>query len=85
MISVRDEVLLGRTAEVGAVVDAVVGEATSLHDRPGIVETIVERYGITAAGAEEWLDATAFGERASFDPTIAADTLDTLRRTGFGG
>ena len=85
VIAVRDEVLLGRTAEVGRVVDAVVAQATALHDRPGIVDELADRYGITAEGARAWLEATTFALREAFDPRIAADTLATLARAGFTG
>ena len=83
VIAVRTEVLLGRTTEVGAIVDAVVANATGLHDLPGIVDMLAERYGITTAGAEAWLEATTFAPRLAFDPEIATSTLATLRRAGF--
>ena len=83
VVAVRDDVLLGRTTEVGRIVDAVVSESTGLHDRPGIVDTLTSRYGIEPDGAEAWLDATTFAARGPFDPQIRADTLATLERAGF--
>ncbi|MEM7288071.1 MAG: ABC transporter substrate-binding protein [Actinomycetota bacterium] len=83
VIAVRNEMLLGRTAEVGTIVDAVVGHAVGLHDRAGIADTLSSRYGITPAGAEAWLEATTFAPRSAFDPEIATTTLRTLRRAGF--
>lgn len=83
VIAVRDEVLLGRTTDVGRVVDAVVSASTTLHDRPGIVETLTTRYGIQPAGAEAWLEATTFAPRGAFDAQIHIDALATLERAGF--
>ncbi len=80
VFAVRDEVLLGRTAEVGRVVDAIVAEAVALHDRPGVAEELAARYDITEADAAGWLEATTFAPRAAFDPAIGATALDTLRR-----
>lgn len=83
VIAVRDEVLLERTTEVGTIVDTVVGAANGLHSMPGVVDSLVERYGLTPDGAAAWLDATAFAPRGAFDPQIATSTLSTLRRAGF--
>ncbi len=85
VIAARDEVLLGRTAEVGRVVDAVVNQATALHSRPGVIDELAARYGIAPADAEAWLETTTFGARQAFDPGIATDTLAALERAGFGG
>lgn len=83
VIAVRNDVLLERTTEVGIVVDQVVAQANDLHSKAGIVDTLAERYGLTAAGAAAWLEATAFAPRSAFDPEIATSTLATLRRAGF--
>ena len=83
VVAVRDDVLLGRTTEVGRIVDAVVSESTGLHDRSGIVDTLTSRYGIESDGAEAWLDATTFAARGPFDQQIQADALATLERAGF--
>jgi sulfonate transport system substrate-binding protein len=83
VVAVRDDVLLGRTTEVGRIVDAVVSESTGLHDRSGIVDTLTSRYGIEPDGAEAWLDATTFAARGPFDQQIQADTLATLERARF--
>lgn len=82
VIAVRDEVLAGRTTEVGRVVDAVVAEATGLHDRPGIEATLAERYGLSADAVRGWLASTTFAGRGAWDPAIAAETLAVLRRAG---
>lgn len=83
VIAARDEALLGRTLAVGCVIDAVVAEATALHDRPGIVDELVERYGIPATAARSWLEVTEFAPRAAFDPAVAADTLALLHAAGW--
>jgi sulfonate transport system substrate-binding protein len=83
VIAVRNDALLGRTTEVGRVVDAVVAQANALHRRPGIVELLRERYELSADAAQGWLESTSFAPRAAFDPAIAADALATLGRAGF--
>ena len=83
VIAARNEVLLERTAEVGAVVDEVVARASGLHELPGVVDLLAERYGISRTAADEWLASTTFAPRSAFDPEIAAATLATLRRAGF--
>lgn len=83
VIAVRNEVLWGRTTDVGTVVDAVVDEALGLHQRRGIVATLAQRYGLSTDGAAAWLESTTFAPRLAFDPEIAVETLDTLRRAGW--
>ena len=83
VIAARNEVLTGRTSEVGAVVDAVVAEARGLHDRPDVVELITGRYGLTAETARSWLATTSYAERGPMDPAIAKKVLDTLASAGF--
>ncbi len=81
VFAVRNEVLLGRTTEVGRIVDAIVAQALALHDRPGIAAEIVERYGIGLDSAEGWLASTRFAERTAFDPALADEVLATLDRS----
>lgn len=81
VFAVRDEVLLGRTVEVGRIVDAIVAEAVSLHARPGIAAELVDRYEISLDSAQGWLASTRFAERAPFDPALAAEVLATLDRS----
>jgi ABC-type nitrate/sulfonate/bicarbonate transport system substrate-binding protein len=75
--------LTGRTTDVGRVVDAVVAEATSLHDRVGVQGEIESRYGLRPNVAAEWLATTSFGARAPFDPAIGDEVLSTLTAAGF--
>ncbi len=83
VLAASTEAIIGRTAEVGRIVDAVVAEATSLHGRPDIGETIAERYGLRPDVAAEWLATTSFGPREPFDPSIGDDVLHTLTAAGF--
>lgn len=83
VIAVRNEILVGRTSEVGRVADAVVAQATSLHDSANVVERIAERYGLDLDTAKSWLDSTTFAPRSAFDPAIADEVLDTLAQAGF--
>ncbi|MEM9651248.1 MAG: ABC transporter substrate-binding protein [Actinomycetota bacterium] len=83
VIAVRNEVLHARTTEVGRVVDAVIEEATALHQRPDVVPMIAERYGLDDRTVRSWLDSTRFVERSAMDPEIATTVVDTLARAGF--
>ena len=83
VIAASTEALTGRTAEVGRIVDAVVAEAASLHDRPGIRDLIADRYGLRPEVAAEWLATTSFAPRAAFDPAIGDEVLATLTSAGF--
>lgn len=84
VIAVRNEVLTGRTTEVGRIADAVVAAAVGLHDLPGAVDRIAERYHLDRPTVRSWLDTTSFVERSAMDPTISAAVLETLARAGFG-
>ncbi len=84
VIAVRNDVLSGRTTEVGRIIDAVTSEATGLHERSDAVDLIASRYDLTPSGAQGWLDSTEFAPRSGFDPEIAVETLATLKRAGFG-
>ena len=83
VLAARNEVLTGRTTEVGRVVDAVVGQAVALHDRPGVVDEVAGRYGLTPDTVRSWLGATRFQPRSPMDPDIPLTVLDTLARAGF--
>lgn len=83
VVAARTEVLAARTTEVGRVVDAVVAQATALHDRPGVVDELAERYGLTPDTVSAWLATTTFAPRSAFDPEIARSVADTLARAGF--
>ena len=83
VIAVRDEVLTGRTTEVGRIVDAVTGIAIGLHDRPDVVGLISDRYGLEEETTKSWLASTSFVERSPMDPTIADTVLATLSAAGF--
>lgn len=82
VIAVRNERLHGRTAEVGAVVDAVVDQATRLHNRPNVTELLLERYDLDLKTATAWLDSTTFAERGAVDQAMLHETLAQLRRAG---
>lgn len=84
VIAARNDVLTGRTSEVGRLVDAVVAQAMSLHDRPDVLSTIAERYGLTTETVESWLATTRFEPRSAMDPAIRTTVLETLGRAGFG-
>lgn len=83
VIAARDDALTGRTAEVGRIADAVVTQAAALHDRPGVIDEMAARYGLTADTVRSWLGATRFLERAPMDTDISRTVLDTLARAGF--
>lgn len=83
VIAVRDEVLAGRTTEVGRLVDAVTAEATALHGRPDIADLIADRYRLMPETAQSWLDSTTFVPRSAMDQTIAETVLKTLANAGF--
>jgi len=82
VIAARNEILTGRTAEVGRVVDAVVGQSRSLMVRDDGSDLVADRYGIAVAQAKEWLASTTFASRRPADPRIAAEVLATLERAG---
>jgi len=84
VFAARNEILLARTAEVGRVVDAVIAEAVALHDRPGVVEELSQRYGLTAETVLAWLEATRFEPRGAFDPAIGHSVASALAAAGFG-
>lgn len=83
VIAVRNEVLHGRTAEVGQVIDAVIDEAQKLHSRNDVIETLTQRYELTPESAQAWLDTTTFAPRQAVDPSMLDSTLAQLRRAGF--
>lgn len=82
VLAARNEVLTGRTAEVGRVVDEVVAQAVALHDRVGVVDEVAGRYGLGTDTVEEWLGATAFAPRGPWDPEIGAEVRTTLADAG---
>ncbi len=82
VIAVRNEILTGRTTEVGRVVDAVVAEARALMLRADGPELVADRYGITLEQAKGWFASTTFAARRAMEPDIAADVLATLTRAG---
>lgn len=84
VIAARNDVIAEAPDQVAAIVDAVVGHATSLHERPAIVEELTSRYEISEASAQAWLDATTFAPRGAVDQAMLANTIATLRRAGFG-
>lgn len=84
VIAARTEVLLERTAEVGRLVDAVIGQAAGLHQRPGVVGELSETYGLTEKTAQAWLAATRFEGRSAFDPAIGRSVAAALADAGFG-
>ncbi len=85
VLAARTDVLRSRTVEVGRVVDAVVAEAVALHRRPGVIEELAGRYGLTAETVGSWLEVTAFRHRSAFDPGIADAVRKTLSTAGFAG
>lgn len=83
VFAARNEVLTGRTTDVGRIVDAVVAQAVGLHNRTGIVDEIADTYGLTPEIAQAWLDSVTFAPRAPLDPELDDTVLDTLRRANF--
>ncbi|MEZ5342052.1 MAG: hypothetical protein R2706_11570 [Acidimicrobiales bacterium] len=83
VFAARNEILTGRTTELGRVIDLVVAQATTLHQRPGIIDEITSRYGLPTDVAQEWLDSVRFAPRGPLDQTLAPTVLDTLRQAGF--
>lgn len=83
VIAARTEVLLARTAEVGRVADAVVGQAAGLHERAGVVEELSETYGLTEETVSAWLEVTSFEPRSAFDPSIGESVAAALADAGF--
>ncbi|MEM7274567.1 MAG: ABC transporter substrate-binding protein [Actinomycetota bacterium] len=83
VIAARNEVLTGRTTEVGRLVDAVVAQAVGLHERGDAVPMIADRYDLSKETVTAWLATTEFVPRAAMDPTIAPSVLATLARAGF--
>ncbi len=83
VVAVRNDILTGRTTEVGRVVDAVTAQAAALHDRPGIDRELARRYGLRSETARSWLESTIFAPREAMDPSIAEKVLDTLAGAGF--
>ena len=82
VVAARNEVLRGRTSEVGRVVDAVVARAVTLHQRPAVVDELSARYGLTAETVRSWLDTTTFQARSAIDPGIGLSVRATLARAG---
>ena len=82
VIAARDEVLFGRTTEVGRVVDAVIAQAGELMTRPDGAELVSQRYGIALDTAQEWFASTSFAGREAMRLDIASEVLDTLKRAG---
>ena len=82
VIAARDEVLTGRTAEVGRIVDAVTSAAVGLHDIPDVAHTISERYGLEDETTRSWLETTTFVPRSPMDTTIAPKVLAILSDAG---
>lgn len=82
VIAARNEVLTGRTAEVGRVVDAVIAQAEAMMRRDDGADVVAERYGIAHHQAKEWFATTTFASRRAMEPDIAADVLATLNRAG---
>ena len=82
VIAARDEVLTGRTTEVGRVVDAVMAKAGELLTRPDGPDLVSQRYGIALDTAQEWFASTLFAGREAMRLDIASEVLDTLKRAG---
>jgi ABC-type nitrate/sulfonate/bicarbonate transport system substrate-binding protein len=83
VVAARDEALLGRTTEVGRLVDAVVAEAASLARRPDVVELLTGRYPLSVDSARSWLASTSFGARHAWTADQSHQVLDTLVEAGF--
>ncbi len=83
VIAVRNDVLTGATTAVGRITDAVVAQATGLHERDDIEVILAERYGLSVEAVTGWLESTSFASRGPFDPAIQRETLATLERAGF--
>jgi len=83
VIAARNEVLTGRTTEVGRVADAVTGFAAGLHDMEGVIDLISSRYRLDSDTAESWLESTTFVARTAMDEAIGPKVLETLASAGF--
>jgi sulfonate transport system substrate-binding protein len=83
VIAVSNEALLGRTSEVGRLVDAVVAEAGRLTTRTDIMDLLTSRYPLSAESAGAWLETTTFGQRHAWPAELSAQVLDTLADAGF--
>lgn len=82
VIAARNEVVTGRTAELGRLVDQVLAEADRFVRRPDRVALVTERYGIAAETADGWFKTTTFAERQAMDPAMAVMVSETLQRLG---
>ncbi len=82
VFAARDEILTGRTTEVGRVVDAVVAQAGMLMASATGPELVADRYGIGLDAATEWFAATTFATRQPMPADIATDVAETLQRAG---
>jgi ABC-type nitrate/sulfonate/bicarbonate transport system substrate-binding protein len=82
VIAARNEIVTGRTSELGRILDAVVTHAAELTLRPDGPEVVAERYGITVETAKEWFGTTSFAARRAVDPRIATEVLDALSGAG---
>lgn len=82
VIAARNDVVTGRTTELGRIVDSVVNHAGRLMARADGPELVAERYGLTVDTAKEWFDATEFAARQPIDPGMSRTVLDTLARAG---
>jgi hypothetical protein len=72
VIAARTDVLTGRTAEVGRVVDAVVAQATALHQRAEVTAELAARYELPTEAVSGWLASTRFAPRQGYEPAITA-------------
>ncbi len=82
VIAARNEVLTGRTTELGRVVDQVMLYAADYVNRPDRIELVTSRYGIDAEAAQQWFASTTFAPRQPMDSTIAGTVRETLQRLG---
>lgn len=80
VIVARNEILTGRTTDVGRVVDAVVTNAQALMVRDDGPELVADRYGITLDQAKGWFSSTTFAPRQAMEADIATAVLTTLDR-----
>ena len=82
VFAARNEILTGRTTEVGRVVDAVVAQAGLLMASASGPQLVADRYGIGLDAATEWFAATTFAARQPMSVSIAIDVAETLQRAG---
>ena len=82
VIAARNDMVGGRTTELGRVVDAVIAQAQVLMADPDGPLIVSQRYGIAFDQATAWMATTEFASRGPMEPDVGAKVLATLERAG---